>query len=373
MRWAILPLLLAVFALAFKVVDYCGDSSYASLAYQYAVEAYNAYSALFGRPLPLYGDVVLKSLPSQYAGLTYIGCGASGCYAYRVEISCGLSNLREVIYHEFAHVAQAMFISPSTQYDWYTEASAEGLAAYVLREPTRLYQGYYYSEMWKVSPKELGEYSVKWYYYSAPMAWLIWRYGVEQFVQWTRGNYSSYLLFLLSPWDWGRFLWAREPEFETCGPWSGRIELKPYTAQYCRDFYYDSGTAVVSGVPVNATVSGQYLLLAFAAPAYVSGSYTITPIPPVTKTVTATVTQTATVTTTVTETTTRTETVTVVNATTVTVVYTTTAVKNYTVPITVTTTATEVVRGVDWVSVAAMSSVAVALILLALYIGRKRC
>jgi len=238
--------------------------------------------------------------------------------------------------------------------------------------------------MWTVSPQELGDYSVRWYYYAAPMAWLIWRYGPQRFAEWTAGNYSSYLLFLLSPWDWGRFLWAREPEYDNCGPWGGRVELKPYTAQYCRDFYYDSGTKVVSDVPVNATIRPPYLLLALAAPAAASGQYTVTPIPPATFTVTQTVTTTATVTQTVTitatQTVTKTETVTttLVNTTAtvpITVTYTVTETAPITVTVTHTTTytVTETPPGIslDPTTVSVLTALAVSLLIAA--VACTRC
>jgi len=377
-------------AVQFQVVNLCNaPQTYVDDVIKYASDAYETYTRLFGRPPPFYGQIVLRGdMPQGIAGLTYITCGATGCWAYKIELACNLRNLDEVVYHEMAHAMQAAFISPSTQYDWYTEASAEGLAAYALRRATWLYQGYYFSKMWQTSPQELGDYSVRWYYYAAPMAWLIWRYGPARFAEWSAGNYTSYLLFLLSPWDWGRFLWAQEPNYENCGPWGGQISLKPYTGQYCQSLYSENGTAVASDLPVNATLRPPYLLLAFAAPTAAKDLFTVTPIPPATVTVTHTVP----VTTTVTQTATKTETVTVtatqtvlVNTTitvpttvthtvtatatqTVTLTSPTTVTKNYTTTYTVTVTQPGI--SLDPTAAAVLSTVAVALLIAAIACSR---
>jgi len=318
----------------FNVVNLCGaPQSYIDRVLKATRDAYNNYTRLFNREPPFSGTIELtNNMPPGIAGQMYIQCSLNSCYASKMALRCDLSDVEATVFHEMAHAMQAAYISPSTQYDWYIESSAEGLTVYALRRPTWLYQGYYFSKMWQTPPQELGGYSVKWYYYSAPMAWLIWQYGPGEFVQWARGNYSSYLLFLLSPWDWNKFLWAQEPEYEACGPWGGQITLKPYTGVYCRSMYNEDGTAVISDVPVNATLRPPYLLLAFSAPTAASGQFTVTPIPP--KTVTTTVTQTVTYTVTVTVTQPVTTTVTVPITTTVTqVVPTTTTV---TVPITTT-------------------------------------
>jgi len=188
--------------------------------------------------------------------------------------------------------------------------------------------------------------------------------------------------------DWGRFLWAQEPNFENCGPWGGQISLKPYTGQYCQSLYSENGTAVASDLPVNATLRPPYLLLAFAAPTAAKGLFTVTPIPPATVTVTHTVP----VTTTVTQTATKTETVTVtatqtvlVNTTitvpttvthtvtatatqTVTLTSPTTVTKNYTTTYTVTVTQPGI--SLDPTAAAVLSTVAVALLIAAIACSR---
>jgi len=366
-------------AAQFQVVNLCNaPQTYVNDVVKYASGAYETYARLFGRPPPFYGQIVLRGdMPQGTAGLAYITCGASGCWAYKIELACNLRNLDEVVYHEMAHAMQAAFISPSTQYDWYTEASAEGLAAYALRRATWLYRGYYSAQMWQTSPQELGDYSVRWYYYAAPMAWLIWRYGPQRFAEWSAGNYTSYLLFLLSPWDWGKFLWAQEPEYEVCG----LVSLKPYTGQYCRyAAYSESGTAVISDLPVNATLRPPYLLLAFTAPSAASGRFTVTPIPPVTVTQTVPITTTETVTvtetitkyttitapitTTITQVTTNVITVTITSTLPITVTRTVTETNNYTVTYTTTVTAPGI--SIDPTTATILTTIAVALLIAAI-------
>ena len=307
-RALIALLILASAAFGFTIVNECGASqSYVDAVLQALRESYDAYCRDIRCPA-LCPDfrVVLRDL-KEYSGLAYSRSFPYPC-TYRIDIACNLGGwLRPTVYHEMAHALQTAYADQiyGRGYGWWTEAHAEGLTSFYVAGDRWQYFGHV-SRFWdralyRRNPNSYTDWSVEWYQYGAFFAWLAWRYSprnaTEVYASELNSMMRAYLGFLLSPWDWGRL-----PSFG----YGCDEEMDAHTAVYCvygralpgYVYVLSSGRQLI-----NATVVGDELHVALAAPQKSTAGYTVT----ISRcenasTVTVTTTQTTTVTTTYTTT-----------------------------------------------------------------------